>query len=69
MFEFFPCTRQLWLVDVGYALWNSLSKLSKGLWHLRLVHLVFYMTSTATVITRGMCTTFCEVYQGTMLEP
>jgi hypothetical protein len=20
MFEFFPCTRQLWLVDVGYAL-------------------------------------------------
>jgi hypothetical protein len=51
IFEFFPRSPQLWLIDVGYALWNSLSKLSKGLWHLRLVYLVCYMTSIAIVIT------------------
>jgi hypothetical protein len=34
IFEFFPCTPQLWLIDFG--LWNSLSK---GLCHQRLVDL------------------------------
>jgi hypothetical protein len=26
IFDFFPCSPQLWIIDVGYGLWNSLSK-------------------------------------------
>jgi hypothetical protein len=45
MLEFFPRTRQLWLIDVGYGLWNSFSKLLKGLLHQRLVYLFFHIIS------------------------
>lgn len=38
MVKFFPCAPQLWPVDVTYGPWNSLSK---GLWHQRLVYLMF----------------------------
>jgi hypothetical protein len=40
--EFFPCTPQL-THRRGYNFEDSLSKLSKGLWRLRLVDLVFHM--------------------------
>jgi hypothetical protein len=41
IFEFSSRTAHLWLTDVGYGLWNSLSKLSEGLSHRKLVYLVF----------------------------
>jgi hypothetical protein len=59
------CTPQLWLVDVRYGLWNSLSE---GLWHRRLVYLVFHISPQAEVAwsnvrrSRGPRNGSCSIY-------
>lgn len=65
-FKFVSCTLQLWCIDVGCDVWNLLSE---GLWHQRLVYLVFHISSYVEVtwsnvqVSRGPRNRSCFFFQ------